>query len=63
MRVKIIRFITYLALLGLIFFSACLDSDSWFPTVACGCCIAWLMLIVIANLPRGGDGTGRRENF
>lgn len=63
MRVKIIKFITYLALITLLVFSTALDSDSNIPVIVMYVCIAWLTLIVIANIPKGGEYHRPGENI
>lgn len=63
MRVKILKAITFIAIINLIFFGCCLDSDSYIPIIACGISIVWLFLMTIANAPKGSDGRGTRKNF
>lgn len=62
MRVKILKALTIIAIITFILSGCCLDSESYIPMIACGISGAWLVLIVIANTPKG-DHYGARKNF
>lgn len=62
MRIKILRIITIIAIITFILSGCCLDSESKIPIIACGISGAWLVLIAIANTPKG-DHHGTRKNF
>lgn len=54
MRIKILKFITVLAVLCLIIFASALDSESSIPLVICLVSSVWLLLIAYANTPKEG---------
>ena len=62
MRVKILKIITVFAIIICIFSICCLDSKSNIPTITCGISAAWLVLIAMANTPKG-DHHGTRKNL
>lgn len=62
MRVKILKVLTKIAIILMILSACALDSDSWVPTIICAISGAWLVLITIANTPKG-DHHGSRETF
>lgn len=55
MRIKILKIITVINLMIALLSACCLDSESWLPKIACLISSAWLLLIAIANTPKGSD--------
>lgn len=55
MRVKILKIITVINLIIAILSACCLDSESWLPEILCLISSAWLLLIAVANTPKGSD--------
>lgn len=62
MRIKIIKFITFIAFITFILSICCIDSESWLPLISCMISSLWLILIAIANTPKG-EQYGSRKNF
>lgn len=62
MRIKILKIFTFIAIINCIIFGCMLDSESYIPIIICGISAAWLLLIVIANTPKG-DHDGPRKNI
>lgn len=54
MRIKILKFLTTIAVLAAIFSACLIDSDSNIPYIVCLISISWLGLILWANMPEGG---------
>ena len=62
MRVKILRFITFIAFIIFILSACCFESETWLPYISCSISLSWLLLIAIANTPKG-DNNGTRKNL
>lgn len=50
MKNKILKAITTINAVSLIFFACCLNSDSWVPLIICLVNALWLVLFVFANV-------------
>lgn len=55
MRIKILKGITKLCIIVGLISACCLDSESWLPKIICLVCSVWLLLIAVANTPKGSD--------
>ena len=62
MRVKVLKIITFIAVIAFIMFATALDCGSVIPMIVCMISGAWLLLIAIANTPKG-DHRGTRKNI
>lgn len=62
MRVKILKALTIVAVIVMLISACAIDSDSWIPYIVCGISNAWLVLMTIANMPKG-DHHGPRKNI
>lgn len=62
MRTKILKVLTYIAGILYVLFATAVDSGSIIPIIVCLICGTWMVLICIANTPKG-DHYGSRKNF
>lgn len=62
MRVKILKALTIIASIIFLVSVSCLDNGFWWPCITGGISAAWLLLMTIANMPKG-DYYGPRKNF
>ena len=58
MKTKILKAITYIAVVAFIMFATALDCGSVIPLIVCLLSGIWLLLIAIANTPKGGNDSG-----
>lgn len=63
MKTKILKLITYIAVIAFIMFATALDCGSVIPLIVCLLSGSWLVLIAVANTPKGGNDSGSRESF
>lgn len=63
MKTKILKTITYIAVIAFLIFGAALDCGSVIPLIVCLVSGAWLVLIAVANTPKGGNDNGSGESF
>ena len=49
MRIKVLKVITYIAIVVWLLSVCVIDSNSWIPYITCGVSSLWILLIVVAN--------------
>ena len=52
----------YLSVIVFVLSALCIDSESWIPTIVCAVCEAWLLFILICNLPKKQKGEKKNVN-